>query len=78
MALLRAELKGAGRTLCQKQAGAQPRSETLGVYEGIVETTSDLSLPRLATFDPGSMLYCMSNNSIYVKTSQGNWTALNT
>lgn len=77
MALLRAELKGEGRTVYQKQAGAQPKPETLGLYEGIVETASDLALPRLASFDPGSMLYCMENNSIYVKNSQGVWTALN-
>lgn len=77
MALLRAELKGEGRMVYQKQAGTQPKPETLGLYEGIIETTSDLSLPRLATFDPGSMLYCMGNNSIYIKNSQGAWTALN-
>lgn len=77
MALLRAELKGEGRTVYQKQSGGQPKPETLGLYEGIVETTSDLALPRLASFDPGSMLYCMEDDGIYIKNSQGVWTALN-
>ncbi len=77
MALLRAELKGEGRINYHRQAGADPKPGILGLYEGIVETASDLTLPRLESFDPGSMLYCMENNSIYIKNSQGVWTALN-
>ncbi len=77
MALLRAELKGEGRTVYQKQAEAQLKPETLGLYEGIIETTSDLTLSRLTSFDPGSMLYCMEDDGVYIKNSQGVWTALN-
>lgn len=77
MALLRAELKGEGRINYRKQVGEEPKPGILGLYEGIIETASDLALPRLESFDPGSMLYCMGNDSIYVKNSQGSWTALN-
>lgn len=76
MALLRAELKGEGRLNYHRQAGEEPKPGILGLYEGIVETLSDLALPRLASFDPGSMLYCMEDGGIYIKNSQGNWTAL--
>ncbi|MBQ1409959.1 MAG: hypothetical protein IIY94_01600 [Oscillospiraceae bacterium] len=76
MALLRAELKGEGRLTYHKQDGGQPKAEIVGIYEGIVENNEDLALPRLEAFDPGSMLYCMEDDSIYIKNSQGSWVTL--
>lgn len=78
MALLRAELKGEGRINYHRQAGESPKPGVLGLYEGIIEAAADLALPRLESFDPGSMLFCMENDKIYIKNSQGVWTALNT
>ena len=76
MALLRAELKGTGRLNYRKQAGGEPEAAVTGIYEGIVEAAADLALPRLGSFDPGSLLYCLENGGIYVKNSQGSWVAL--
>ena len=76
MALLRAELKGAGRVSYQKQAGENPKAETRGIYEGVLENASDLALARLETFDPGSMVYCLENGGFYVKNSQGSWVSM--
>lgn len=77
MALLRAELKGEGRINYHRQAGEAPKPGVLGLYEGIIEAAADLALPRLESFDPGSMLFCMENGKIYIKNSQDVWTALN-
>lgn len=76
MALLRAELKGEGRITYQKQAGEPPKAEMLGIYEGVIEEAADLALPRLELFDPGSMMYCLEDDSLYIKNSQGSWVAM--
>ncbi len=76
MALLRAELKGTGRINYHKREGENPEAGILGIYEGIIENESDFALPRLESFDPGSMLYCMENDGFYIKNSRGSWVAL--
>jgi len=53
--------------------GAKPHSAT---YDGIVETVGDLSAePRLETMDPGSLMYCLADKGVYVKTPSGSWEA---
>ena len=53
--------------------GAKPHSAT---YDGIVETVGDLTAePRLAAMDSGSMMYCLADKGLYVKTAAGSWEA---
>ena len=76
MAILRAELKGAGAVTYERQADGTLSSQVHGIYDGIVESAADLALPRTGGFDPGSMLYCLGDHSLYVKTSQNQWEAI--
>ncbi|MBR6413810.1 MAG: hypothetical protein IKS21_04270 [Oscillospiraceae bacterium] len=76
MAIIRAELKGEGRLMHTPQAGNTVCSRVCGTYEAVVELASDLSLPRTADFDPGSVAYCLENHSFYVKNSQKQWETI--
>ena len=76
MAIIRAELKGEGRGIHVPQEGDTLRSRLCGTYEAVVELASDLSLPRTADFDPGSVAYCLENHSFYVKNSQKQWETI--
>ena len=75
MALLRAELKGLGRTTLSDRGNGATGAAVHGVYEGVVETTGDLALPALQRADPGSMMFCTGNDTVYIKNSQGTWAA---
>lgn len=45
-------------------------------FDGIVETIADLTgEPRLGRLAPGSMMYCLEDGRVYVKTSAGEWEA---
>ena len=45
-------------------------------FDGIVEAVADLTAEtRLARMAPGSMMYCLSDGKVYVKTSAGSWEA---
>ena len=67
MALIRAE-----------QRGSRPLSR---IYDGIVESAADLAplagVPAPGAsgraLGPGSLLYCLETQSIYVKRSDGSW-----
>ncbi|MBR4657457.1 MAG: hypothetical protein IKO68_13075 [Oscillospiraceae bacterium] len=76
MAILRAELQGKGSIVNQRRADGSIASSSAGVYEGIVETATDLSLPRLADFAPGSMFYCMGDKKLYIKNSACEWVVI--
>ena len=76
MAIIRAELKGEGRVIHVPQEGDTLRSRLCGTYEAVVETREDLALPRTEGFDPGSVLYCLEDESFYVKTSRNQWENL--
>lgn len=74
MAILRSELKGNGSASQHRNEAGDLYTKIHGVYEGIVETTNDLSLPRTSDFDAGSILLCLENHKLYVKNSLGQWT----
>ena len=74
MALIRAELQGDPKEVFRQREDGSLETESRGVYDGIIEAASDLTLSRLGDFDPGSMLYCLDDGSVYVKNSQGVWT----
>ena len=76
MALLRTELKGAGSIVHQRREDGSLGTKVAGIYEGIIETTEDLTLPRLAEYAPGSMFYCLVNKSLYIKNSASEWEAI--
>ena len=76
MAILRAELKGKGKTIHQTAEGGAIRSSVRGVFEGIVETTADLSLPEAGRCDAGSIMLCLADYSLYVKNSLCQWEAM--
>lgn len=76
MALLRTELQGLGRTICQKLADGTSSTITCGIYDGIVETAEDLTDDRCTEFDPGSIMLCLANCSFYVKGGDGTWSVL--
>lgn len=73
MALLRAESKGKEIIRQVPRSDGSLDTRASGVYDGIIETAEDLALPRIGDFAPGSMLYCLSNQSIYIKNSHGLW-----
>lgn len=73
MSILRAELKGKGTIVHHLQDGINLYSKCSGVYDGIIESTADLGLPRVKDFLPGSMLLCLANGKIYVKDSSNQW-----
>lgn len=73
MAILRKELVGRGFVSHHTRPGGTLESKVHGIYDGIVETAQDLSQPRSADFDPGSMMFCLDDRCLYVKTSSGSW-----
>ena len=73
MALLRTELKGAGSVVHQLRDDGSLGTKVTGIYEGIIETAEDLTLPRLAEYGPGSMVFCLGNKSLYIKNSSMEW-----
>ena len=76
MALLRTELKGAGSIVHQRREDGSLGAKVSGIYEGIIETTADLALPRLTKFAPGSLFFCLSNKSLYIKNSADEWEVI--
>ena len=76
MALLRAELRGAGSIVHQRREDGSIGTKVAGIYEGIIETTEDLALPRLAEYAPGSMFYCMGDKKLYIKNSSKEWVVI--
>lgn len=76
MALLRTELKGAGSIIHQRREDGSLGTRVAGIYEGIIETTEDLALPRLAEYAPGSMFYCMDDKKLYIKNSAEEWVVI--
>ena len=76
MALLRTELKGAGSIVHQRREDGSLGTKLAGIYEGIIETTEDLALPRLAEYTPGSMFFCLANKSLYIKNSANEWEVI--
>lgn len=44
------------------------------IYDGIVETASDLTgETRLEEMSPGSLMYCLADGKIYAKNAAGEW-----
>lgn len=76
MAILRTELVGRGFVSHHARPGGAPESRARGIYDGIVETAQDLFLPRNADFAPGSLMFCMADRCVYVKTGGGSWEAV--
>lgn len=76
MALLRSELKGAGSIVHQRREDGSLETKAIGIYEGIIETTADLALPRLSEFAPGSLFFCLANKSLYIKNSADEWEVI--
>jgi hypothetical protein len=78
MALIREDLQGrVSRTHTLRADGSLITCET-GVFDGIVETASDLELPRVTEFAPGSILYCLANHKLYIKKSDAQWEEITT
>lgn len=73
MAILRAELKGKETFTHTRRADGTLGTRVLGVYDGIIETAADLALPRTEDFAPGSLLFCLDDQGLYIKNSAGQW-----
>ena len=73
MALLRAELQGRSRSTQQKRAGGLTGAVSHGIYDGIVDTQSDLYSDCCARFDAGSIMLCLADKQLYVKGGDGQW-----
>ena len=69
MALIRSELKGAGSVVHQLRDDGSLGTKVTGIYEGIIETAEDLTLPRLAEYGPGSMFFCLANMEWFWRAS---------
>ena len=73
MAILREELQGTGTERYRQTEDGKLVSETYGIYDGIAESASDLTAAQTARYQPGSMVYCLSEQSLYVKNGGGLW-----
>ena len=73
MAILRKELQGNGVITHHKTEGGALAAATVGVFDAIAESEADLATAQTATFAPGSMVYCMQEGSLHVKTASGLW-----
>ena len=73
MAILRTELHGSGVLTQLKAENESPAAVTVGVFDAIAETEADLAAPRTAAFAPGSMVYCIQEESLHIKTTAGLW-----
>ena len=76
MALLRAELKGAASLTNFRREDGSVGSKAVGLYDGVIEREADLSLPRLGDFAPGSLLFCLENGNLYIKSGGDEWEAV--
>lgn len=72
MAILRTTLIGDGTVIQNREDGIL-RSRTCGVYDGIVESASDLSLSRAEDFAPGSLMLCLEDQKLYIKNGKSLW-----
>lgn len=73
MAIIRAELQGKGTVRHQKDEGGNLSTVTSGVFDGIAETAADLLTEQVKDFAPGSIIFCLSDHKLYVKTGAGEW-----
>ncbi len=76
MAILRKELQGKGSLINSRNDAGQLQSVCLGIYDGIAEAAADLSEEQTASFSPGSLMYCLANRNLYIKTQSGQWEVL--
>jgi ssDNA-binding replication factor A large subunit len=54
-------------------AGERSHEVTVGVYDAIAEAQADLSSDQAVEYAPGSMVYCLQEDSLNVKTASGLW-----
>lgn len=76
MAIIRSELRGCARTVIQQAENGSITANSLGVYDGIVETPEDLNDPACDRLDMGSLMLCLSEQTIYVKGGDNTWIAI--
>lgn len=74
MAILRRELQGKGTVLHREKQDGSKESVTVGVYDAIAEAQADLSSDQAVEYAPGSMVYCLQEDSLHIKTTAGIWT----
>lgn len=63
MAIIRRELQG--------------RAAVTNLFDGICEATADLQSDEAGRWVEGSILYCLANEKVYIKQSDGTWAAQN-
>ena len=73
MAILRTELQGSGVLTQHKTENGSLAAVTVGVFDAIAETEADLAAAQTAAFAPGSMVYCLQEGSLHVKSASGLW-----
>ena len=78
MAILRTELQGRGAITHTRTAEGQLQSVCRGIYDGIAEAAADLTAEQTAALAPGSLMYCLAEQSVCVKTGSGTWEAVGT
>ena len=73
MAILRTELQGRGVASHSLTESGQLKSVCVGICVGIAVAVADLTAAQTASYAPGSMMYCLAEKSVYVKTGSGTW-----
>ena len=61
MAIIRRELQG--------------RTAVTNLFDGICEVQADLQSDEASGWVEGSMMYCQDDGNLYIKGSDGTWTA---
>lgn len=73
MAILRTELQGRAAVTHRKNEDGSLAAATLGVFDAIAESQADLTAGQTEAYAPGSMIYCLQEDSLHVKTASGLW-----
>ena len=76
MAILMTQLLGRGTVSHRKNEQGDLLTAAKGVFEGIAEASSDLTPEQTAACAPGSMMYCLQEHSVYVKSGSGHWEVI--
>lgn len=73
MAILRTELQGRAAVMHRKNENGSLSAAAVGIFDAIAESETDLSAEQTESFAPGSMIYCLAQNSLHIKTTSGLW-----
>jgi len=73
LSILRTQLQNRGMVTHHQNESGAIISATTGIFDVIAESEADLTAEQTALFAPGSMAYCLHEDSLRIKNSAGLW-----